>query len=230
MQHFIALHIHSKSDLQSLYCACSQWLGSTWAVGPLDDPQKCKPYCAGMRWLCHMCTINMMLSKSVGLTMRVHAVLWLPPGCIQPARRAAWAEHLTCHSSQTAWNPNKCIKFSTAAQTMLLRWKRECVQEIQLFGSLKSMKPKFTKLSLKFMIFSWVLAPVSLSSPWDKWPSTSIHMVQTPPQVAKEPVSFLAWVMILKDMWFYKASGGTSNHYIQSDIYSTYSELWIIIN
>lgn len=153
-----------------------------------------------MWWLCHMCTINMMLSKSVGLTMRVPAVLWLPPGCIQPARRAAWAEHLTCHSFQTAWNPNKCINFSAAAQTMLLGWKRECVEEIQLFGSLKSMKPKFTKVSLKLTVFSWALAPAPLSSAWDKWPSTCIYMVQSSPGVAEEPVSFLAWVAFLKNV------------------------------
>lgn len=183
-----------------------------------------------MRWLRHMCTINMMLSKSVGLTIRVHAVLWLPPGCIQPACRAAWAEHLTCHSSQTAWNPNKCINFSTAAPTMLLGWKGECVQEIQLFGSLKSTKPKVTEVSLKLTVFSSVLAPAPLSSPWDKWPSTPFCMVQTPSQVAMEPVSLPAWVMFLKNTWFYKAGGGIGNHRIQSSIYSTCSELWIIIN
>ena len=200
MQHFIALHIHSKSDLQSLYCACSQGLGSTWAVGPLGNPQKRQSCCASMRWLCHVCIINKMLAKSVGLTMRAHAVLWLPPGCIQPAYRAAWAEHLTCHSSQTAWNTNKCANFSTAAQTMLLGWKRECAEETQLFGSLKSKKSKFMKVSLKLTVFSWMLAPATLSSPWEKWPFTSICTIQTPSQAVKEPLSFLAWVTFLKNV------------------------------
>lgn len=121
--------------------------------------------------------------------------------------RASWAENLTCRSFQTAWNYNKCINLSTSAQTMFLGWKRECVQEIQPFGSLQTTKAKFTKLSLKFTVSSWALALAPLCSAWDKWPSNCISMVQKPPQVVKETGFFPSLndisekVVILQHQW-----------------------------
>jgi len=60
---------------------------------------------------------------------------------------------------------------------------------------LAALDQQYMKVPLELLVFSQTLAAAPLSSLWDKQPSTSICMAETPALVVKESASFIAWVI-----------------------------------